>query len=109
MTEISSRFIGVFIFRNPVRLGLVRLAIKRLTERILPHLPTEAVEVESEAKRLIEFILRYAPDPHVVMERIALKARIASERIYGVENLSREEIARIREAAEEILGISIDL
>lgn len=109
VTELSSRFIGVFIFRNPVPLGLVRLAIKKLTERILSHLPTEVVEVESEAKRLIEFILRYAPDPHIVMERIALKARIPSERIYGVDNLSREEIARIREAAEEILGISIDI
>ncbi len=109
VTELSSHFIGVFIFRNPLPLGLARLAIKRVTDRILPRLPTETVEVEGEAKRLIEFILRYAPDPHVVMERIALKTRIPYERIYEVESLSREEIARLREAAEEILGVSIEI
>lgn len=107
--ELSERFIGVFIFQNPIPLGMVRWNLKKLGEAIAPHLPSETLETVSETKRLFDFIARYAPDPHMMLRRVALKTKIPYAKLLDPDQLQPEETTKIKSAAEDILGTRIEL
>ena len=53
----------------------------------------------------LEFLDRYAPDPHAVLLRVALRTGIPLESLRAAEGLSVEETGRLEESACRLLGL----
>jgi predicted regulator of Ras-like GTPase activity (Roadblock/LC7/MglB family) len=105
LRELNADFVVGCIFERGAALGMVRLHVRRLIERITEHLPvTHAIE-RPRGVRIVEFLDRYAPDPHAVLLRVSLRTGIAVEALQAAERLSDEQVARLEEAACRILGL----
>jgi len=105
LTEIEGDFVVGFVFDKTAPLGMVRLYIKRMLEGIRAILPEFAVEERSRSVRIIEFVQRYAPDPHTVMLRVSLQTRIPLEELEDASGLDEEQVEHLEEAVCNILGL----
>lgn len=68
-----------------------------------PLLPSMAEQQNSQAKALVDYAKRYAPDPAFVMMRLSLKTGIAVERLEKA-NLQENEIHVLHGSIKDILG-----
>lgn len=105
LKEITSDFVCGCVFERNAPLGMVRLHTKRLLERILANLPSVQSEERPRGVRIMEFLDRYAPDPHAVLLRVSLRTGIAVEALRSAETLTGEQIARVEESASRLLGL----
>lgn len=105
LKEITSDFVCGCVFERNAPLGMVRLHTKRLLERILANLPSVQSEERPRGVRIMEFLDRYAPDPHAVLLRVSLRTGIAVEALRSAETLTAEQIARVEETASRLLGL----
>jgi thioredoxin-like negative regulator of GroEL len=81
-----------------------------LLERVGAQLPKVDAEQRPRGVRVVEFLERYAPDPHTVLLRVALRTGLPADALANPAALSLEQVGRIEEAACRILGIAkIDL
>jgi hypothetical protein len=102
---LTARISGAFLFDRLTPLGMARLELKRLLTHLVPNLPTEKVEHRPRGVRLMEFLRRYAPDPHAVFLRISLRTGIELSSLESPEALSVEEVSALEEATRYILGL----
>lgn len=105
LKEITSDFVCGFVFERSAPLGMVRLNLKRLLDRITANLPSVQTEERPRAARIVDFLDRYAPDPHAVLLRVALRTGIPLESLRAAEGLSVEETGRLEESACRLLGL----
>lgn len=56
------------------------------------------------AVRLLEFLHRYAPDPHVSMLRLSLRTGIALEKLDRPELLTNEQVEAMAASVRDIIG-----
>lgn len=105
LKELSDDFVCGCIFERDAPLGMVRLHIKRLLDRLTEQLPKYEVGHRPRGVRLVEFLHRYAPDPHAVKLRLALRTGIDADQLDAPENLTEEQVQKIEEAAKRILGL----
>ncbi|NOQ62903.1 MAG: hypothetical protein GQ582_00130 [Methyloprofundus sp.] len=106
MHELKNDFVAVAIFEARISLGMLRLELKRLLENVNEILPVAEIERRSQGIRIVDFLLRYAPDPHAVLARVSLMTGISLEQLKNPVELSDEEAASIKESAKTILGLS---
>lgn len=103
--EVSQDFVCGCVFERNAALGMVRLHLKRVMDRIREALPKAEVTERARGTRIIEFLDRYAPDPHAVLLRVSLRAGLSMEDLRSPERLSEEQLQRLEETACKILGV----
>lgn len=105
LSELESDFVIGFVFDRKAPLGMVRLHTKYMIQRIQEILPKFTVEQRPRSVRIIEFVQRYAPDPHTVMLRVSLQTRIPLESLNDASKLSDEQVVSLEETVCDILGL----
>jgi predicted regulator of Ras-like GTPase activity (Roadblock/LC7/MglB family) len=106
LREISADFVCGCVFERNAPLGMVRLHLKRLLERVGTALPKVQVEDRPRGMRIMEFLDRYAPDPHAVILRVSLRSGITIDELKSPGSLNVEQIRRLEETACKILGVN---
>jgi len=81
------------------------LAVKRMLGRIVTALPQIIAEQRPRAIRLVEFLQRYAPDPHAAMLRVSLQTGILLEVLERPESIDERDLEPIEESVKDILGL----
>lgn len=112
--EYQDDFVIGFIFDVNISMGMIRLLVKQalleLTPRLKPLLETSQEGKGSAAVKLLDYLKKYAPDPHASIMRISLKTGIPMDLLDAPSQLAPEQVARIETAVCDILGIeSLDL
>lgn len=105
LRELSSDFVCACVFERDAALGMVRLHLQRLLERVKVSLPRFEVAQRPRGVRIVEFLHRYAPDPHAVLLRIALRTQLPMEDLDRPEDLGDGQVAKLEATACEILGL----
>jgi len=103
--ELAGGFVASFVFDRDTPLGMVRLFVRQLLERLESFLPKQEPGDRPRAVRVLQFVRRYAPDPHAALMRVALKSGLEMERLQHPETLDDTAAERIEEAAKDILGL----
>ena len=106
LRELSSDFVCGCVFERSAPLGMVRLNLKRLLERVAQALPKVEAEDRPRGTRIMEFLDRYAPDPHAVVLRVSLRAGISLDDLKVPAALSADQVRRLEETACKILGVN---
>jgi len=106
LRELSSDFVCGCVFERSAPLGMVRLHLKRLLERVTQALPKVQPEDRPRGARIMEFLDRYAPDPHAVTLRVSLRAGISLDDLKTPATLSVDQVRRLEETACKILGVN---
>ena len=105
LRELDEHFVCCTLFDREAPLGMVRLHLKVLLERIRAGLPQMEVDQRSRGVRLIAFIERYAPDPHAALLRVATRTHIPLEALRDPARLNDVQVAAVEDAAKRILGL----
>ena len=105
LQEINPDFVCASVFDRAAPLGMVRLHVKRLVAQIRESLPEFEIEKRPRAVRLVEFLKRYAPDPHAVLLRVALRTGIRLEVLERPETLEDDQVSLLEAASKQILGL----
>lgn len=105
LRELSPDFICACVFERDAALGLVRLHLKRLLDRIRATLPKFEVRERPRGLRIMDFLQRYAPDPHAVLLRISLRTRLPMESLQRPEEMDPTQVQNLEAATCEILGL----
>jgi predicted regulator of Ras-like GTPase activity (Roadblock/LC7/MglB family) len=105
LRELNENFICGCIFERSVPLGMVRLQVKRLLEQLASKLPKLDSIEQPRAVRVIEFLHRYAPDPHAILARVALRTKIAVTALSRPESLDPAQTQQIEDVAAKLLGL----
>ena len=105
LRELTEDFVCGCIFERNAPLGMVRLHLKRLLERITQALPKVQVEDRPRAVRILEFLDRYAPDPHAVIMRVSLRSGLTLDQLKSPTTLSASDTQKLEETACRILGV----
>jgi predicted regulator of Ras-like GTPase activity (Roadblock/LC7/MglB family) len=105
LRELTSDFVAGCVFERSAPLGMVRLHLRRLLERIRHVLPTVQAEDRPRGLRIMEFLDRYAPDPHAVALRVSLRAGISLDDLKAPGALPPDQVQRLEDTACKILGV----
>lgn len=105
LREINEHFVAGCIFERSAPLGMVRLHTNRMLDRISAGLPEVLAEERPRGARVIDFLHRYAPDPHAVLMRVALRTGVSMEALANPTALDAGQVEKIEEAAKRILGL----
>lgn len=105
LRELNESFICGCIFERSVPLGMVRLQVKRLLGQISAKLPKVDAMEQPRAVRVIEFLYRYAPDPHAVLARVALRTKISLDELSRPESLGPAQAQQVEDVAAKLLGL----
>ncbi len=105
LRELGTDFVVSFVFDRASPLGMIRLNVRQLVTLMHSHLPKVEATERPRAIRVIEFLLRYAPDPHMALQRVALRTGVELERLERPEGLESDETSLIEQATCDILGL----
>lgn len=105
LKELTPDFVCATIFERQAALGMVRLHNQRLLERITASLPNIEVERRPRGVRLVDFLQRYAPDPHAVLLRVSLRSGLPMDKLEAPQGLGPAEVQQLEETARDILGL----
>jgi predicted regulator of Ras-like GTPase activity (Roadblock/LC7/MglB family) len=106
LREVNADFVCGALFDKDAPLGMVRLSMRRLLERVQAELPRVDAEARPRGVRVIEFLERYAPDPHTVLMRVALRTGLSADALASPQTWSPEQVTQVEEAACRILGLT---
>ncbi|MEZ4372160.1 MAG: hypothetical protein R3B07_15105 [Polyangiaceae bacterium] len=105
LRELATDFVVALAFERNAPLGMIRLHVKRLADSLLDYLPKVAPEDRPRGVRVTEFLMRYAPDSHAAMRRVALRTGIPIATLEQPADLSTEQVALLETAVRDILGL----
>lgn len=105
LREIDEHFVCCALFDREAPLGMIRLHLKMVLDEIRAALPKVELSQLSRGARIVQFVERYAPDPHAALLRIATRTRIPVERLRSAAQLDASEVLAVEEAAKRILGL----
>lgn len=103
--EIDEHFVAALFFERSTPLGMVRLHASQLLERAKVALPRIGGAEIPLGVRIVRFLERYAPDPHTIKLRLAVRAGIESELMDHPEHLTSEQVALLEREAKSLLGL----
>lgn len=103
--ELRADFLVTLAFDRSAPLGMVRLHTKRVLERLDAMLPKLDVKERPRAVRIVEFLEKYAPDPHAALQRVALRTGLELEALRRPEGLDAESVEQLEETVKDILGL----
>ena len=105
LRELRDDFVASFLFDRDTPLGMVRIQVRRMLERLELTLPVLNTEERPRTVRALEFLQRYAPDPHATLMRVSLKSGLPMAALARPEELDDRHADVIERAAKEILGL----
>jgi len=105
LQELSEDFVCCSVFERSAPLGMVRLNLRRMVESLKADLPSYDIEKRPRGVRVMEFLERYAPDPHAIVMRLALRTGISAEDLGQPDAMSAEQVEIVEHAAKQILGL----
>ncbi len=105
LRELRSDFVVAFAFQREVPLGMVRLHTKRALDRLGALLPAVEAEARPRGARIVAFLQKYAPDPHAVLQRVALQTGITVDTLHRPEALDQGQVALLESAVKDVLGL----
>ncbi|MBK8257468.1 MAG: hypothetical protein IPK82_32970 [Polyangiaceae bacterium] len=105
LRELNDHFVCCAMYDRNTALGLLRLQLKSLVDRIMAGLPQLDVEERPRAVRVIEFLERYAPDPHAVLLRVSTRTGIPLASLRDPLVLNPDQVRSLEETAARILGL----
>jgi hypothetical protein len=95
LREMGEHFVLCARFARAAPLGLVRLQLKMLVDKISTTLPRLEVQERSRGVRLIAFIERYAPDPHAALLRVATRTGLSLELLRDPARLDDVQVGAV--------------
>jgi hypothetical protein len=106
LRELDESFACCAMFDKETPLGMVRLQLKMLLGRVGALLPKTGLEERPRGVRLIEFLERYAPDPHAVLLRVSTRTGLPVEMLRDeAHKLTEAQVAEVEQTAKKILGL----
>lgn len=105
LREIGSNYAVAFIYDRETPLARVRLQVNQVLEKIRSLLPGIEDEERPEGVRVVEFLQRYAPEPHASLMRVALQTGVGMDALLRPESLTDEQVEAVKESARDILGL----
>jgi hypothetical protein len=105
LRELEGGLVVSYVFDRQTPIGMVRLNVKRLMVRLKVALPSVELEERPRVDRILDYLNRYAPDPHAVLMRVALQTGIALEDLERPERLNDAQTDDIEESVKSILGL----
>jgi hypothetical protein len=103
--ELRADFLVTLAFDRSAPLGMVRLHTKRVLERLDTMLPKLDVKERPRAVRIVEFLEKYAPDPHAALQRVALRTGLELDALRRPEGLDAEAVEQLEDTVKDILGL----
>lgn len=98
-------FVVTLAFERDLPLGMVRLHTKRVIERLNAILPKLEATERPRGVRVIEFLERYAPDAHAVLQRVSLRTGIGIDALRAPDRLDADQTTMLEETVKDILGL----
>lgn len=98
-------FVVTLAFERDVPLGMVRLHTRRVLERLDQVLPKLEATGRPRGARITEFLERYAPDAHAVLQRVSLRTGIPIELLRSPERLDADQTHLLEESVKDVLGL----
>ena len=105
LRELRGDFVVTLAYERALPLGMVRLHTKRVIDRLMTSLPTLEVEQRPRGVRVMEFVDKYAPDPHAVVQRLALRTGIPLDQLRRPEGLDAAQLERLEASVKSLLGL----
>ncbi len=105
LREVRSDFVATFAFEASVALGMARLQIKQVLSILDEMLPTVELAERPRGERILDYLMRYAPDAHTVLQRVALRTRISKAKLENPEGLDDDQCDALERAVKDILGL----
>jgi hypothetical protein len=98
-------FVVTLAFERDLPLGMVRLHTKRVLDRLSDILPKLEATERPRAVRIVEFLEKYAPDAHAVLQRVSLRTGIGIDSLRSPDRLPAEQTDLLEESVKDILGL----
>ncbi len=105
LRELNADFVCTTVFERGAALGMARLHNQQLIERIRESLPSFEVERRPRGLRVVEFLQRYAPDPHAVLMRTSLRSGLPMDSLNHPQDLTEQQVAHLERTACDLLGL----
>lgn len=98
-------FVIALAFEREAPLGMIRINVRRVLDRLEAVLPKLEPEERPRGVRVTEFLEKYAPDPHAVMQRVALRTGLSLDALRHPESLDDQKVAVLESSVKDILGL----
>jgi len=105
LAEIREDFVVAFAFERSAPLGMVRLHVRRVMQQLQEFLPKIEIKERPRAIRIIEFLQRYAPDPHAVLFRVSLRMGLDVDELKDPTALTPDEVELLETSVKELLNL----
>ena len=105
LAEIREDFVVAFAFERSAPLGMVRLHVRRVMQQLQELLPKIEIKERPRAVRIIEFLQRYAPDPHAVLFRVSLRMGLDVDELKDPTALTPDEVELLETSVKELLNL----
>ena len=105
LAEIREDFVVAFAFERSAPLGMVRLHVRRVMQQLQEFLPKIEIKERPRAVRIIEFLQRYAPDPHAVLFRVSLRMGLDVDELKDPTALTPDEVELLETSVKELLNL----
>lgn len=105
LREIDANFVCASIFERDTPLGMVRLQLSQVVESLRDALPKIGGDEIPRGVRILRFLERYAPDAHMITQRLAVRLGFDSTKLARPEKLTAEECDELEAEARNLLGI----
>ncbi len=105
LTELDEHFVCSCVFEPETPLGMIRLHVKRILDLVRQSLPKLDLQQRPRGARVLDFLQRYAPDPHAVLLRASLRTGIPMEQLERAGELDEAKVGELEAATKAILGL----
>ncbi len=105
LRELPGNFVAGFVMKADTPLGMVRIHVKRTLERLAEMMPTFKPQERPKGVRVIDYLKRYAPDPHAALLRLSLRTGLPMDVLGHPEALNEEQTATVAATVRDLLGL----
>lgn len=105
LRELPGDFVAGIVMKSDTPLGMVRLHVKRLLERLTEVLPSFKPEERPKSVRVLDYLRRYAPDPHAALLRVSLRTGLPMDLLHHPESLNDNQTDAVAASVRDLLGL----
>ncbi|MCC7073709.1 MAG: hypothetical protein IT383_20530 [Deltaproteobacteria bacterium] len=105
LRELPGDFVAGFVMQKDTPLGMVRIHVKRILERLATVLPSFKPEERPKGVRVLDYLRRYAPDPHAALLRVSLRTGLPMDVLNAPEALTEAQANVVASTVRDILGL----
>ncbi len=103
--EIRDNFVVTAVFDAGSPLGMVRLFVERILSIADETLPKLETKKRPKGVLLVDFMRKYAADPHAVLKRASLRSGIPLSQLRSPGGLSDAQVEKLQVVAQDLMGL----